>query len=444
MVRSLNDIWRDGGGAIGAWLSLRDPFLAEVAATAGYDYVCIDMQHGLADLAQTVTMLHAMARTPAVPLVRVPWNETGIIGRVLDAGALGVIIPMVNTPDEARRAVDACRYAPAGTRSFGPLGAAVRHGADYALEANDAVACIPMIETRQAIESIDEILAVPGIDAAYVGPADLALTYGLPPAIDNPGEPFDGAARRRWSRPANGRASCPGSTPTPRWRRSAGPPASAWSPSPAMRPWRFTGCGPPSRRPVPPTSPSPIRSPTRRGRRRTPRRRRTCCAPLPPTRPPSVGGRRAPDGTATSVPTPALVAISPACSGAVCDAARWLRTASWFGRRLRRSVIRSTSITSWTRTSAPRARRTTLSHGPVSPENTTEPTGVSKRNPNAGNTGACCTSTALTWRLMLYANARSRCSTVARIPGVGSSAKASGRTASGGNVGIGSPAGEGP
>ena len=125
--------------------------------------------------------------------MRVPWNEPGIIGRVLDAGALGVIIPMVNTPDEARRAVDACRYAPAGTRSYGPLGAAVRHGADYALAANDAVACIPMIETRQAIESIDEILAVPGIDAVYVGPADLALTYGLPPAIDNPGEPFDGA-----------------------------------------------------------------------------------------------------------------------------------------------------------------------------------------------------------------------------------------------------------
>jgi 4-hydroxy-2-oxoheptanedioate aldolase len=190
---SLNERWRAGATTFGAWLALRDPYLAEVAATAGYDYVCVDMQHGLADLEQTMTMLHAMARTPAVPVVRVPWNEQGIIGRVLDAGALGVIIPMVNSPDEARRAVDACRYAPGGTRSIGPLGAAARHGADYARTANEVVACIPMIETRQAVEALDEILAVPGIDAVYVGPADLSLTYGLPPAADNPGDPFDAA-----------------------------------------------------------------------------------------------------------------------------------------------------------------------------------------------------------------------------------------------------------
>jgi 4-hydroxy-2-oxoheptanedioate aldolase len=114
---------------------------------------------------------------------------------VLDAGALGVIIPMVNTPDEARRAVDACRYAPVGTRSFGPLAAGARYGADYVTTANDVVACIPMIETRQAVEAIDDILAVPGIDAVYIGPADLSLTYGLPPATDHPGEPFDSALK---------------------------------------------------------------------------------------------------------------------------------------------------------------------------------------------------------------------------------------------------------
>jgi 4-hydroxy-2-oxoheptanedioate aldolase len=190
---TLKQRWRDGGTAIGAWISLRDPLLAEVAATAGYDYVCIDMQHGMSDYDHVTSHLHALARAPAVPLVRVPWNEFGIIGRVLDAGALGVIIPMVNSPEEAQLAVDACRYAPVGKRSFGPLGASSRYGASYMGTANDVVACIPMIETRQAVEAIDDILSVPGIDAAYIGPADLSLTYGLQPRVDQEGELFDGA-----------------------------------------------------------------------------------------------------------------------------------------------------------------------------------------------------------------------------------------------------------
>ncbi len=194
-MESLKSLWSAGGTALGAWLSLRDPFVAEAAATAGFDYVCIDMQHGLADLEQTIAMLHAMARTSTVPIVRVPWNEQGIIGRVLDAGAMGVIIPMVNSPDEAKRAVDACRYAPAGTRSFGPLGAGLRYGSEYFGAANEQVACIPMIETRQAVETIDDILSVPGIDAVYVGPADLSVTYGLPPALDQSGDPFQSALK---------------------------------------------------------------------------------------------------------------------------------------------------------------------------------------------------------------------------------------------------------
>ncbi len=195
-IQTLKTLWRGGGTALGAWISLRESILAEAAANSGFDYVCIDMQHGLADYADVVTMLHSMARLPTVPIVRVPWNEQGIIGRVLDAGALGVIIPMVNSPEEARRAVAACRYAPKGARSFGPLTAAIRHGGGYFGGADDAVACIPMIETRQAVEAIDDILAVEGIDAVYIGPADLSITYGLPPGVDNPGEPFDGALAR--------------------------------------------------------------------------------------------------------------------------------------------------------------------------------------------------------------------------------------------------------
>jgi 4-hydroxy-2-oxoheptanedioate aldolase len=110
-MRSLKTLWAEGKTTLGAWVSLRDPLVAEVAASAGFDYVCVDMQHGLQDLAQAMTALHAMAGGSAVPVVRVPWNEPGIIGRVLDAGALGVIIPMVNTPDDAPPS-RARRYAP--------------------------------------------------------------------------------------------------------------------------------------------------------------------------------------------------------------------------------------------------------------------------------------------------------------------------------------------
>jgi 4-hydroxy-2-oxoheptanedioate aldolase len=193
---SLRDRWREGATALGAWISLRDPLLAEAAALAGYDYVVVDMQHGLSDYSDVAVMVQAIARTPTVPVVRVPWNEPGIIGRVLDAGALGVIIPLVNSVDEARRAVEACRYAPDGSRSIGPLVTRVRHGVGFPAVANDVVACIPMIETRQAVESVDEILAVSGIDAVYVGPADLSLTYGLAPAVDQAGDPFDDALAR--------------------------------------------------------------------------------------------------------------------------------------------------------------------------------------------------------------------------------------------------------
>ena len=226
-MQSLKTLWRDGGTALGAWLSLRDPLLAEVAATSGFDYVCVDMQHGLADLGQVVAMLHAMARTPTVPIVRVPWNEQGIIGRVLDAGALGVIIPMVNSVEEAERAVAACRYTPAGTRSFGPLGANVRYGAGYAASANELVACIPMIETRQAVESIDDILSVPGHRRRLRG-ARRPLAHLRPAAgARQPGRPLPRRAR-------DGR----GGVPAPRrgarhprqrlaGRRRATPPASA-------------------------------------------------------------------------------------------------------------------------------------------------------------------------------------------------------------------------
>lgn len=179
--------WAAGETTYGGWLSIANSFSAEIMANQGFDWLCVDMQHGVVDYADAVTMLQVIGSTPTIPIVRVPWNEPGIIGKVLDAGALGVIIPMVNSVEEAEAAVRACRYYPDGARSFGPTRAAYYAGADYFAHANNEVACIPMIETKQAVERLDEILAVPGIDAVYVGPADLSITLGLPPGMANGG-----------------------------------------------------------------------------------------------------------------------------------------------------------------------------------------------------------------------------------------------------------------
>jgi 4-hydroxy-2-oxoheptanedioate aldolase len=185
--------WRTGKIAYGGWLGIPSSFSAEVMAHQGFDYVTIDMQHGLIDYQVAVTMLQALSTTNVTPFVRVPWNEPGIIGKMLDAGAYGIIVPMVNSVAEAQAAVGACRYAPQGYRSFGPIRAAYYAGGDYAARANDEIACIPMIETTRAIAQLDDILAVPGIDAVYVGPADLSLTLGLQPRMDNTDASFEEA-----------------------------------------------------------------------------------------------------------------------------------------------------------------------------------------------------------------------------------------------------------
>jgi 4-hydroxy-2-oxoheptanedioate aldolase len=154
------------------------------------------MQHGLIDYQCALGMLQAISTTSTVPVVRVPWNEPGIIMKSLDAGAYGVIIPMVNSRAEAEAAVAACRYAPRGVRSYGPVRAAYYGGADYFAKADEEVACIPMIETKRALESLDEILGVPGIDAIYVGPADLSVSLGLAPAPDHEEREFVEALER--------------------------------------------------------------------------------------------------------------------------------------------------------------------------------------------------------------------------------------------------------
>lgn len=182
----LRRVWSSGGTAIGVFIFTRlDPVAVESLAQLGFDYVVIDLQHGLMSFSDLLGMLQALTMGDVTPLVRVPHNNAALIGRVLDAGAGGVIVPMVNSPEEAARAVSACRYAPLGQRSFGPLRAGIVHGRGYAAMANDTVLCIPMIETAEAVLQARAICGVAGVAAVYVGPTDLSLTYGLPPALDN-------------------------------------------------------------------------------------------------------------------------------------------------------------------------------------------------------------------------------------------------------------------
>jgi 4-hydroxy-2-oxoheptanedioate aldolase len=178
-------LWREGKPAVGGWLSIPHAFPAEVMAHTGLDWLCVDMQHGCIDYSDAVNMLTAISTTEVTPFVRVPWNEPAMIMKVLDAGAYGVIVPMVSNRAEAERAVAACRYPPAGMRSNGPNRVLLYAGADYQKHANAEVICAVMVETAEAIEKLDEIVSTPGVDAVYIGPTDLALALGLPPVMDN-------------------------------------------------------------------------------------------------------------------------------------------------------------------------------------------------------------------------------------------------------------------
>ena len=167
-------------------LSVNSSFSAEIMAHAGFDWLCIDMQHGVIDYADAVHMLTAISTTETMPFVRVPWNDPATIMKVLDAGAYGVVVPLVNNRAEAEAAVAACRYPPTGIRSSGPARAAMYGGAGYQGWANDEIACIVMIETAEGLDNLDEILATPGVDCAYIGPADLAYALELVPGTTDP------------------------------------------------------------------------------------------------------------------------------------------------------------------------------------------------------------------------------------------------------------------
>jgi 4-hydroxy-2-oxoheptanedioate aldolase len=181
----MREIWQKGGAAVNGWLAIPNSFSAETMAHQGWDTLTIDLQHGVIDYAQMVTMLQAISTTPTVPVVRVPWLEPGILMKTLDAGAYAVICPMVNTQEDAQKLVAYTHYAPRGTRSFGPIRALLYSGADYPVAANDTIVTFAMIETAQALDNLDEILSVEGLDAIYIGPSDLSLALGCTPTFDD-------------------------------------------------------------------------------------------------------------------------------------------------------------------------------------------------------------------------------------------------------------------
>lgn len=177
--------WKRGEATVGAWLTIPSGHSAELLAHQGFDWLCIDCQHGLVDFSAMVEMLRAISTTETTPFVRVAANDPAEIMRALDAGAYGIVIPLIETAADAARAVSACRYPPVGTRSSGPIRASLYGGSDYVSRANDEIAVIAMIETAAALENLDPILATPGLDAAYVGPSDLAYALGMVPTGDN-------------------------------------------------------------------------------------------------------------------------------------------------------------------------------------------------------------------------------------------------------------------
>jgi 4-hydroxy-2-oxoheptanedioate aldolase len=174
-TNSIKALWAKGEKAINGWLSIGNSFSAEVMAAQGFDCLTVDLQHGVIDYATVVHMFQAMGASGVMPMARIPYLSPSEVTRVLDAGAMGLICPMINTRADAEALVSYSRYAPNGTRSFGPTRAAIALGPGYDGNAEDELICLAMIETAQAMNNLDAICSTPGLDGVYVGPSDLTL-----------------------------------------------------------------------------------------------------------------------------------------------------------------------------------------------------------------------------------------------------------------------------
>lgn len=181
----LKKLWAEGRTAVNGWLAIPSSYSAEAMAHEDFDSVTVDMQHGMIDFQAAVTMLQAISTTTKTPMVRVPWNDPALIMKALDAGAYGVICPMISNRAECERFVGACRYPPRGYRSFGPPRGLLYGGPDYATKAGDTIVALGMIETREAMDNLDAIMSTPGLDGVYIGPNDLSLGLGFDAVQDS-------------------------------------------------------------------------------------------------------------------------------------------------------------------------------------------------------------------------------------------------------------------
>ena len=178
------EAWNAGKPIVNGWLAIPSSFSAELMAHQDWDAITIDTQHGLVDYTDAVGMLQAISTTDTVPTARVPWNDPAAIMKLLDAGAYGIIAPMINNRAQCEAFISYCKYPPVGQRSNGPIRAVIYAGSDYQPNANANTLAIAMIETEEAVNNLDDILSTPGLDGLYIGPADLALSYGREPRLD--------------------------------------------------------------------------------------------------------------------------------------------------------------------------------------------------------------------------------------------------------------------
>ena len=184
MKNNILEIFNNNDFVLNGWLSIPNSFTAEAMSKMGWDSITIDLQHGQNDYATSLSLLQAISHSNVVPFARVPWNEPGIIMKMLDLGVMGIIAPMINTKQECEDFVSYCNYPPIGQRSFGPMRAQLIYGSNYYEKANNNIISFAMIETKEAVENIDEILSVPNLTGVYIGPGDMSSSYGKKPQFD--------------------------------------------------------------------------------------------------------------------------------------------------------------------------------------------------------------------------------------------------------------------
>lgn len=175
---SLKERFTSGDIAYGAWTGFSDPQLIQIMGRAGFDFICVDLQHSFVTMTELAPLLDGLDKTGTPSAVRVPWNTPDLIMRALDLGAEAIIVPMVNNAEEAKQAGDATRYAPKGTRSWGLIWRNVRASVPQAPEGDARAICLCMIETASGLTNLDAILAVDTVDGIYIGPNDLSLSIG--------------------------------------------------------------------------------------------------------------------------------------------------------------------------------------------------------------------------------------------------------------------------